>query len=54
MGLPKEVNNSWGGQWKRYEPGFTFEGFTLVDKATGTVLYPSLSLELEVTSLIVR
>jgi hypothetical protein len=45
IGLPEKINKSWGGQWKRYEPGFTFEGFSLYDKASRQYIYPSLSLE---------
>ena len=45
QGIPKSVNSSWGGQLKRYAPGFEFTGFSLVDKSTGEFLYPSLSLE---------
>jgi hypothetical protein len=49
MGTPPEANSPWGGQWKRYQPGFVFEGYSLVDKATGQWLYHSLALEHEPT-----
>ncbi len=45
MGIPRSVNRSIGGQWKHYQHGFVFEGFTLVDKITGRVLYQSMALE---------
>jgi hypothetical protein len=47
MGLPRSVNSSIGGQWSRYAPGFTFDGFSLVDRSTGTFLYMSQGLEEE-------
>jgi RHS repeat-associated protein len=51
IGIPRGVNQSWGGQWGRYQPGFVFEGFILVDQSTGQVLYPSMGLENPVTTL---
>jgi hypothetical protein len=45
MGGPRGINASWGGQLGRYQPGFRFTGFSLVDRTTGQYLYPSLSLE---------
>jgi hypothetical protein len=47
MGLPRSVNSSIGGQWSRYAPGFTFDGFSLVDRSTGAYLYMSQGLEEE-------
>jgi hypothetical protein len=47
MGMPKSVNSSIGGQWRRYAPGFTFDGYSLVDRATGDFLYISRALENE-------
>jgi hypothetical protein len=47
MGLPRLVNSSIGGQWSRYAPGFTFDGFSLVDRSTGAFLYMSQGLEEE-------
>jgi RHS repeat-associated protein len=46
-GLPRTVNASWGAQLRRYETGFKFEGFSVVDRRTGEVLYPSMALEVE-------
>lgn len=45
VGIPKGVNSSIGGQWRRYAPGFTFDGYSLVDRATGEFLYISQALE---------
>jgi RHS repeat-associated protein len=45
IGLPRRINSSWGGQIKRYQPGFVFEGVSLVDRATGQFLYSSMALE---------
>jgi hypothetical protein len=50
MGLPRSVNSSIGGQFggnSRYAPGFTFDGFSLVDRSTGAYLYMSQGLEEE-------
>ena len=47
MGQPASINSSIGGQWGRYAPGFTFEGFSLVDRATGEFIYTSHALENE-------
>lgn len=44
-GQPMAVNRSIGGQWRRYQPGFRFDGFTLVERGSNRVLYPSLALE---------
>jgi RHS repeat-associated protein len=51
-GIPEAVNKSWGGQWGRYKPGFTFEGYSLVDRKTGQFLYKSLALEHEPTPIL--
>jgi hypothetical protein len=45
MGLPRSVNSSIGGQWSRYASGFTFDGFSLIDRETGEFLYISHALE---------
>jgi hypothetical protein len=45
IGIPNSVNASWGGQIKRYKPGFVFEGFSLFDKTSKRWLYTSGSLE---------
>ncbi len=37
MGLPRSVNSSIGGQWSRYAPLFTFDGFSLIDRSTRVV-----------------
>jgi hypothetical protein len=46
-GLPTYVNSAIAGQWGRYAPGFTFDGFSMIDRATGQFLYISLALEHE-------
>ena len=46
-GLPTYVNSSIAGQWGRYAPGFKFDGFSLINRATGEFLYVSLGLENE-------
>lgn len=51
-GLPTYVNSSIAGQWGRYAPGFTFDGFSLIDRATGEFLYISLGLENQPTLLL--
>ena len=45
MGMPTSVNRSIGGQWGRYAPCFTFDGYSIVDRATGEFLYISHALE---------
>jgi hypothetical protein len=45
MAQPPGVNLSIGGQWKRYQPGFRFDGFTLIERNSGRILYPSMALE---------
>ncbi|MBO1907595.1 RHS repeat-associated core domain-containing protein [Microvirga sp. 3-52] len=45
MAQPPHVNLSIGGQWRRYQPGFRFDGFTLIERNSGRILYPSLALE---------
>ena len=35
---PSQVNSSFGGQWKRYKPGFVFTGFTVYDFETGKII----------------
>jgi RHS repeat-associated protein len=47
MGQDSGINNVIGGQWGRYAPGFTFDGFSLVDRSTGAFLYTSHGLEME-------
>jgi hypothetical protein len=44
-GMPSRVNASFGGQWKRYEHGFTFTGVSIYDADTGQWVYDSLALE---------
>lgn len=44
-GLPAGVNLSLGGQWRRYQPGFRFDGFTLVEYGSNKVLHPSMAFE---------
>jgi hypothetical protein len=43
--LPKTVNSSIGGQWKRYEPGFRFTGISAYDESSGNWIYLSGALE---------
>jgi hypothetical protein len=45
--LNKIINSSIGGQWKRYEYGFIFDGFTLYDIKSGKWIYASGALEHE-------
>jgi hypothetical protein len=45
--LSAYANGAIGPQWRRYKPGFVFEGYSLVERQTGRILYPSLSLEHE-------
>jgi hypothetical protein len=49
MSLPRGVNSAIGGQWGRYASGFTFDGFSLIDRSTGQFLYISHGLEEEPT-----
>ena len=46
-GMPSRVNNSFGGQWKRYAHGFTFTGLSIYDADTGQWIYSSQALEHE-------
>jgi hypothetical protein len=45
MGMLRSVNGSIGGQWRRYAPGFIFDGYSLIDRETGQFLYTSHALE---------
>jgi Domain of unknown function (DUF4157) len=45
--LPRRVNSSIGGQWKRYKPGFRFTGISAYDESTGNWIYLSPALEHE-------
>jgi Domain of unknown function (DUF4157) len=47
VALPKGVNSSIGGQWKRYQQGFTFTGVSVYDHDTGQWIYVSHAVEHE-------
>ena len=44
-GMPSRVNSSFGGQWRRYEHGFNFNGVSIYDADTGQWVYNSHALE---------
>lgn len=47
IGLPSRVNQSIGGQWRRYKHGFRFTGLAAYDESTGQWIYLSDALEHE-------
>ena len=51
LNLDKRINSSFGGQWKRYEIGFRFDGFSLYDIKSGKWIYVSGALEHKPRSL---